>query len=265
MNRAHRLAAAVLLLSAPARGQTISAMPGTLPLSIAQGNVTANQSLPAAVAGSAIILGNTGAGTLSVTLAGLSASGAIVAFSASDNGGVSYYPVGGLSGAANTRTTTAAADGSYTFSVAGRTAIQIAVSVAGVGTVAASYTTSAGVRVVTVDSSARSPVFTQDNAAAVAIAHRVTLMQVQVPVPAAASTLLLAANANRRSLRISGTNAGDSFRLGYGAAATASSSALFGSGGVFAAEQYGPGDGVPTGAIYAYSATAFTAQVGEGN
>lgn len=120
-------------------------------------------------------------------------------------------------------------------------------------------------RVVSVDSSAASPVFTQDNAAAVAIAHRVTLTQVQVSVPAAASRLLLAANANRRSLRISGTNAADSFRLGYGVAATASSSALFGSGGVFAAEQYGPGDGVPTGPIYAYSATAFTAQVGEGN
>lgn len=265
MNRAQRLATAVLLLSVPARGQTISAMPGTLPLPIAQGSTTATQSLPAAAVGSAVVLGNTGAGTLSVTLAGLSASGATVAFSSSDNGGASYYPINALGGAANTRTATAAADGSYTFSVAGRTAIQITVSVAGVGTIAASYTTSAGVRVVTVDSSAGSPVFTQDNAVTVAIAHRVTLTQVQVPVPAASSTLLLAANVNRRSLRISGTNAADSFRLGYGTVATASSSALFGSGGVFAAEQYGPGDGVPTGAIYAYSATAFTAQVGEGN
>ena len=120
-------------------------------------------------------------------------------------------------------------------------------------------------RVVTVDSSAGSPVFTQDNTVATAIAHRITLTQVQVAVPAASSTLLLGANVNRKSLRISGTNAADSFRLGYGTAATASSSALFGSGGVFTAEQYGPGDGVPTGAIYAYSATAFTAQVGEGN
>ena len=128
MNRAHRLAAAVLLLSAPARGQIISAMPGTLPLPIMQGSVTVSQSFPAAAVGSAIVIGNTGAGTLSVTLAGLSASGATVAFSASDNGGSSYYPVAGLGGAANTRTTTAAADGSYTFSVAGRTAIQIAVS-----------------------------------------------------------------------------------------------------------------------------------------
>ena len=265
MNRKHCLAMAVLLLSTPVRGQTISAMPGTLPLPTMQGNVTATQTLAASAVGNAVVLGSGGAGTLSVTLAGLGASGASVAFSASDNGGASYYPVGGVSGAANTRTTTAAADGSYTFSMSGRTAIQIAVSVAGVGTIAASYTTSAGVRVVTVDSSAGSPVFTQDNAAVVATAHRVTLTQVQVSVPAASSTLLLAANANRRSLRISGTNAGDSFRLGYGVAATASSSALFGAGGVFAAEQYGPGDGVPTGAIYAYGATAFTAQVGEGN
>ena len=268
MNRAQRLAATVLLLSAPARGQTISAMPGTLPLPTVQGSVTSTQGLPAAAVGSAVVIGNAGAGTLSVTLAGLSASGATVAFSASDNGGSSYYPVSAVSGTANTRTATAAADGSYTFSVAGRTAIQIAVSVAGVGTVAASYTTSAGVRVVTVDSSAASPVFTQDSAVATAIAHRVTLTQGQVPVPAASSTLLLAANANRKSLRISGTNAADSFRLGYGPGqmtASATSSALFGSGGVFSAEQYGPGDGVPTGAIYAWSATAFTAQVGEGN
>ena len=265
MNRAQRLAATILLLSAPARGQTISAMPGTLPLSTVQGNITSTQSLPAAAVGSAVVIGNAGAGTLSVTLVGLSASGATVAFSASDNGGASYYPVNAVSGPANTRTATASADGSYTFSVAGRTAIQIAVSVAGVGTVAASYTTSAGVRVVTVDSSAGSPVFTQDNTVTAAIAHRITLTQVQVPVPAASSTLLLGANANRKSLRISGTSAADSFRLGYGTAATPSSSALFGSGGVFTAEQYGPGDGVPTGAIYAYSATAFTAQVGEGN
>ncbi|KAF6219703.1 hypothetical protein HO133_003528 [Letharia lupina] len=159
-----------------------------------------------------------------------------------------------IPGAANTRATVASADGSYTFSVAGRTAIQIAVSVAGTGSITAGYTASAGVRVVTLDSSPASPVFTQDGNAAAAIVHRVVLTQAQVPVPAAVSTLLLAANANRKSLRISGTNAGDSFRLGYGTAATASSSALFGSGGVFAAEQCGPGDGVPTGAIYGYSA-----------
>lgn len=42
MNRAQRLVAAVVLLSAPARGQTISAMPGTLPLPTVQGNVTAS-------------------------------------------------------------------------------------------------------------------------------------------------------------------------------------------------------------------------------
>ena len=265
MNRAQRLVAAVVLLSAPARGQTISAMPGPLPLPTVQGNVTASQSFSAGLVGGGVVLGNTGAGTLSVTLSGLGASGATVAFSASDNGGASYYPVGGLSGAANTRATVASADGSYTFSVAGRTAIQIAVSVAGTGSITAGYTASAGVRVVTLDSSPASPVFTQDGNAAAAIVHRVVLTQAQVPVPAAVSTLLLAANANRKSLRISGTNAGDSFRLGYGTAATASSSALFGSGGVFAAEQYGPGDGVPTGAIYGYSAAAFTAQVGEGN
>ena len=265
MNRAYQLVAAVVMLSVPAHGQTISAMPGTFPLPTVQGNVTATQSFSAGVIGSGVVLGNAGAGTLSVTLTGLNASGATVAFSASDNGGVSYYPIGGMGGAMNTRTTVAAADGSYTFSVAGRTAIQIAVSVAGAGSITAGYTTSAGVRVVTLDSSATSPVFTQDSNAATAIVHRVVLTQVQVSVPAASSTLLLAANANRKSLRISGTNAADSFRLGYGTAATASSSALFGSGGVFAAEQYGPGDGVPTGAIYAYSATAFTAQVGEGN
>ena len=265
MNRAHWLVAAAVLLSASARGQTISAMPGTQPLPTVQGSVTATQSFSAGMIGGGVVLGNAGAGTLSVTLAGLSASGATLAFSASDNGGVSYYPVGGLSGAANTRYTTAAADGSYTFSVAGRTAIQVSVSVAGTGNITAGYTTSAGVRVVTLDSSATSPVFTQDSNAATAIVHRVVLTQLQVSVPAASSTLLLPANANRKSLRISGTNAADSFRLGYGTAATASSSALFGSGGVFAAEQYGPGDGVPTGAIYGYSATAFTAQVGEGN
>ncbi len=265
MNRAHRLVAAIVLLSVPARGQTISAMPGTLPLPTLQGNVTSTQAFSAGTVGSGIVLGNAGAGTLSVTLVGLGASGATVAFSASDNGGVSYYPVGGLSGSANARTTVAAADGSYTFSVAGRTAIQIAVSVAGVGSITAGYTTSAGVRVVTLDSSAASPVFTQDGNTAAAVVHRVVLTQVQVSVPAGSSTLLLAANAGRKSLRISGTNAADSFRLGYGTAASATSSALFGSGGVFAAEQYGPGDGVPTGAIYGYSATAFTAQVGEGN
>ena len=265
MNRAHRLVAAFVLLSAPALGQTISAMPGTLPLPTVQGSVTATQSFPAGAIGSGVVLGNAGAGTLSVTLAGLSASGATVAFSASDNGGASYYPVGGLGGVANTRSTVAATDGSYTFSVAGRTAIQIAVSVAGAGSITAGYTASAGVRVVSLDSSVASPVFTQDSNAAAAIVHRVVLTQAQVFVPAASSTLLLAANAGRKSLRISGTNAADSFRLGYGTAATAGSSALFGSGGVFAAEQYGPGDGVPTGAIYGYSATAFTAQVGEGN
>ena len=265
MNRAHRIAAAVMLLSAPARGQSISAMPGTLPLPTVQGSVTATQSFSAAVVGGGIVLGNAGSGTLSVTLSGLGASGATVAFSASDNGGASYYPVGGLTGAANARSTTAASDGSYTFSVAGRTAIQLAVSVAGAGTITAGYTASAGVRVVTIDSSAASPVFTQDAGTAAAVAHRVVLSQVQVLVPAAASTLLLAANANRKSLRISGTNAGDSFRLGYGMPATASSSALFGFGGVFSAEQYGPGDGVPTGAIYGFSTSAFIAQVGEGN
>ena len=265
MKRAHRLAAAVMLLSASARGQTISAMPGTLPLPTVEGNVTASQVFSAGTVGGGIVLGNAGAGTLAVTLAGLGASGATVAFSASDNGGVSYYPVGGLSGAANTRFTTSSTDGSFTFSVAGRTAIQIAVSVAGSGNITAGYTASAGVRVVTLDSSAASPVFTQDGNAATAIVHRVVLTQVQVSVPAASSTLLLTANPNRKSLRISGTNAADSFRLGYGTAATASSSALFGSGGVFAAEQYGPGDGVPTGAIYGYSTGGFTAQVGEGN
>ena len=265
MNRAHRLVVAIILASVPARGQTITAMPGTLPLPTVQGNVTATQSFAAGAVGSGIVLGNAGAGTLSVTLAGLSASGATVAFSASDNGGASYYPIAGLGGAVGTRTTATASDGSYTFSVAGRTSIQVAVSVAGTGSITAGYTAGAGVRVVTVDSSAASPVFTQDTNAATAIMHRIVLTQVQVPVPAATSTLLLAANANRKSLRISGTNAADSFRLGYGAAATAGSSALFGSGGVFAAEQYGPGDGVPTGAIYGYSATAFTAQVGEGN
>lgn len=265
MKRAHRLVAAIVLASVPARGQTITAMPGTLPLSTVQGNVTATQSFAAGVIGSGVVLGNAGAGTLSVTLAGLSASGATVAFSASDNGGVSYYPVAGLGGAANARTTVALSDGSYTFSVAGRTSIQVAVSVAGTGSITAGYTASAGVRVVTVDSSAASPVFTQDTNAATAIVHRIVLTQVQVSVPAATSTLLLTANPNRKSLRISGTNAGDSFRLGYGTAATAGSSALFGAGGVFAAEQYGPGDGVPTGAIYGYSTTAFTAQVGEGN
>lgn len=265
MRHAHRLVAAVVLLSVPARGQTITAMPGTLPLPTVQGNVTATQSFAANVVGGGVVLGNAGAGTLSVTLSGLGASGATVAFSASDNGGASYYPVGGVSGAANTRTTATAVDGSYTFSVAGRTSIQVAVSVAGTGSITAGYTASAGVRVVTVDSSAASPVFTQDTAAATAIVHRVVLTQAQVFVPAGASTLLLAANANRKSLRISGTNAADSFRLGYGTAASAGSSALFGSGGVFAAEQYGPGDGVPTGAVYGYSATAFTAQVGEGN
>ena len=159
MNRAHRLVAAIVLLSVPARGQTISAMPGTLPLPTLQGNVTSTQTFSAGAVGSGIVLGNAGAGTLSVTLAGLGASGATVAFSASDNGGVSYYPVGGLSGAANARTTAAAADGSYTFSVAGRTAIQIAVSVAGTGTITAGYTTSAHVRIVTVDTSLGSPLF----------------------------------------------------------------------------------------------------------
>ncbi len=93
----------------------------------------------------------------------------------------------------------------------------------------------------------------------------VTLTQAQVAVPAGVSTLLLAANPSRRSLRISGSGSADSFRLGYGVAASATSSALFGSGGVFTAEQYGPGDGVPTGAIYAWSAAGFTAQVGEGD
>lgn len=238
------------------------------PMPVAQYSTTASQSLAAGTVGNAVTIQTNGAGTVAVTLAGLTASGATVGFLASDNGGSSFYVVGALSGASNTRYTTASGDGSYTFSVPGRTAIQIAVTAAGTGSITASYSASAGVRAVTIDSSPSSPVSVADPTVVAAVAQRVTLTQTQVVVPAATTTQLLAANQARKSLRIAGTNAADSFRLAYGpgqTAASASSSALFGSGGIFAAEQYGPGDGVPTGAIYAYSAAGFTAQVGEGN
>ena len=97
-----------------------------------------------------------------------------------------------------------------------------------------------------------------------AMANRVSLTQTQVSLAAGTSTSLLPANAARKSLRI-GAAPSVAFYLGYSVAASTTSSVPFGYQGTLAVEQYGPGDGVPTGAINGYCAAACTLQVGEGN
>lgn len=221
-------------------------------------------------ANASVIIVNSAYGTARVAISGLTVGGGTLTFTAQDSFSSNAYIIGGFSSAANTRTTTATVDGSYTFNVAGRARLIVTVTTAATAAANANIYWSLGqpVGLVTVDTSPTSPAFVQDNTVVSAIANRIVLTQTQVTVPAATSTLVLAANVNRRSLRISGSTSSDSFRLAYGpgqTAATSTSSALFGSGGVFTAEQYGPGDGVPTGAIYAYSSIAFIAQVGEGN
>ncbi len=306
----------------PATGATFPISAASLPLApnaataSNQANATGSGTLALGTAGSTVTIANTSDATARVALSGVTGTGAVVGFQASDNPTSALYVVGATNGAANTRYTSATADGSYTFNIAGRSRVVLTVTTAAGtasnATVAYSLGVAAGL--VSIDASPAGPLpeldttmtapgtaattahpfqgvpngvpvpiletnlspnaataanqateITAQQALVAGQANRVTLTQTQVAVPANTSTLLLAANSNRKSLRIAGTNSTDSFRLGYGGPAAATSSALFGSGGVFTAEQYGPGDGVPTGAIYGFSTTAFTAQVGEGN
>lgn len=253
------LAAALLLLSAPAWGQSVSAIPSVLPLPVVQSNVTATQSLSAATVGGAITLANTGAGTLSVTLAGLTASGATVAFLASDNGGASYYAVGGLNGAANTRYTTATADGSYTFSVAGRTAIQISVSVAGTGTITAGYTASVGVRVVTVDTSLASPLYVQ-----IAPSPGGTMKAINVTTAATAGTSSTLANGVTRGFEFKNEGTTACFwsnALAAGTALSATNAQQIAAGASFTSPDWW----APTGFPLTAAATTTTACILSGH
>lgn len=126
---------------------TVQGIPGGSPQNVqTQDTYTAPTSYSAAANTIVPITVGGGQGTAAITIAGLTASGATLTASVSDNKGASYNPIRYMGTATVPGATTIAADGIYSFALAGHTNLQLTVTTGGSGSFTAASNLSTQVR-----------------------------------------------------------------------------------------------------------------------